>query len=200
MSASLAEFLAAAIIMELTPGPNMAWLALLSAQQGRRTGFMAVAGVTTGLTLLAIAAATGAAALIAAYPVLYEAIRWGGVIFMLYLALEAWRGKRANAGAIRATSFWRGVTVNLLNPKAASVFLLLIPGFAGRSDGAAQTIALLSVIYLAVATMVHLLIVTFAGSFERLLADPRREAVARRVFAAMLAAVAVWIAVSTGRG
>ena len=104
MSESFAEFLIAAIVMELTPGPNMAWLALLSAREGRRAGFVAVAGIALGLSLLAIAASAGFAALIDTYPLLYEAIRWAGVLFLLYLAFEAWRGEGQGRGCGRRTS------------------------------------------------------------------------------------------------
>src|SRR5689334_8564532 len=97
MTPSFAEFLIASIVMELTPGPNMAWLALLAARKGRRAGFVAVAGIALGLALLAAAAAAGFAAVIETYPVVYEVIRWGGVLFLLYLAVEAWRGERDGA-------------------------------------------------------------------------------------------------------
>ena len=62
MQASYAEFLVAAIVMEITPGPNMTWLALLSAREGRAAGLMAVAGIASGLAMLSLIAATGAAA------------------------------------------------------------------------------------------------------------------------------------------
>ena len=75
--------------MEITPGPNMTWLALLSAREGRVAGFQAVAGIATGLAALAILAATGIAALITTWPLLYAALRWGGVLFLLFLAFEA---------------------------------------------------------------------------------------------------------------
>ena len=97
MPAGFLEFLAAAVVMELTPGPNMTWLVLLSARAGWRAGLQAVAGITSGLALMGGVAASGAAALIAAYPLVYETLRWAGVIFLLYLAFEAWVGEKAGA-------------------------------------------------------------------------------------------------------
>lgn len=94
MQPGFAEFLLAAVVMEITPGPNMTWLALLSAREGRIAGLMAVAGIATGLALLALVTATGAAAAINAWPPLYEILRWGGVLFLLYLAWEAWVGEK----------------------------------------------------------------------------------------------------------
>jgi threonine/homoserine/homoserine lactone efflux protein len=196
MQPGFAEFLIAAIVMEITPGPNMTWLALLSAREGRAAGFMAVAGIATGLSLLALVAATGAAAAIAAYPALYEAIRWGGVVFLLYLAWEAWVGEKDGAGRPdQGRHFRRGLVVNLLNPKAAAVFVVMIPGFAG--PGETETQVAMTLIYLVIASIAHGLIVVFAGSFERALADPRRELIVRRIFALLLAAVAVWFALTS---
>ncbi len=201
-SPAFTEFLLAALVMELTPGPNMTWLALLSAQQGRRAGFLAVAGIALGLAILALAAGAGAAALIQAYPALYEALRWGGIIFLLYLALEAWRGESGgdNRPGALARHFRRGLIVNLLNPKAATVFAVLIPAFAGSASPTGMWIAAMSAIYVAIATMVHALLVLFAGSFKKALAEPRREIVVRRIFALALIGVAVWFTVSTSRG
>jgi threonine/homoserine/homoserine lactone efflux protein len=200
MSVWFAEFLIASVVMELTPGPNMVWLALLAARQGRRAGFIAVAGIATGLALLAMASATGAAALITTYPVIYEAIRWAGVLFLFYLAFEAWNGEREAARPDdTGRDFRRGVVVNLLNPKAATVFVVLIPGFAGGPAATISAVVLMSAVYLAIATAAHTLIVTFAGSFQRFLSDPQREQAARRIFAVMLAGVAIWFALTSGK-
>jgi threonine/homoserine/homoserine lactone efflux protein len=187
------------MVMEITPGPNMTWLALLSAREGRVAGFHAVAGIATGLTVLAIFAAIGAAALITTWPLLYTALRWGGVLFLLFLAWEAWIGEKDDANAVEpGRQFRRGLIVNLLNPKAAAVFIVMIPGFAG-SDAPAGALIAMTLTYLAIATLAHVLIVAFAGSFERALADPRRERIVRRIFALALAGVAIWFAFGTAR-
>lgn len=201
MAPWLAEFLLAALVMELTPGPNMTWLALLAARHGRIVGLQAVAGVTSGLALLAIIAATGAAALISVFPPIYEAIRWAGILFLLYLALEAWRGEKDRGTPDDNTRhFRRGFLINILNPKAVAVFLVMIPGIAGPLvPGRQGNIVLMTIIYLVIATTVHALIVAFAGVFQRSLANPRREAMVRRVFAVALVGIAVWMAVTTGR-
>jgi threonine/homoserine/homoserine lactone efflux protein len=198
MQPGFAEFLLAAIVMEITPGPNMTWLALLSAREGRPAGFMAVAGIAAGLMLLALVAATGAAAAINAWPPLYEILRWGGVFFLLYLAWEAWVGEKDGADQADTTRhFRRGLVVNLLNPKAAAVFIVMIPGFAGPGETTTQII--MTLVYLAIATFAHGLIVMFAGSFQQALADPKRELIVRRIFAVLLACVAVWFALTSTR-
>jgi threonine/homoserine/homoserine lactone efflux protein len=196
MPAGFAEFLIAAIVMEITPGPNMTWLALLSAREGRMAGLQAVAGIATGLALLALVAASGAAALIAAWPPLYELLRWGGVFFLLYLAWETWVGeKESGEQPDHQRHFRRGLVVNLLNPKAAAVYVVMIPGFAGPGGTSAQII--MTLVYLAIASLAHVLIVVFASSFQRALANPQRELIVRRIFAVLLAGVALWFAFSS---
>jgi threonine/homoserine/homoserine lactone efflux protein len=199
MISRIPEFFATALVIELTPGPNMSWLAILAAQQGRMAGMRAVAGIALGLSILACAASFGAVAAIQRYPALYEVLRWAGVVLLLLLALEAWVGEKARSAGLGFGPFARGLTINLLNPKAASVFLTLIPGFASSTPPATTELLTLGGLYVLVATLVHALIVGFAGSFRQLATHPSRERLVRRVFAVMLALVAVWLLASTGR-
>ena len=71
-----APFLLTTLLIELTPGPNMAWLALTSASHGRRSGFAAVAGIALGLALLAAASAVGLAELATRSLVVFGLLRW----------------------------------------------------------------------------------------------------------------------------
>jgi threonine/homoserine/homoserine lactone efflux protein len=202
MNAITLEFLTTALLMELTPGPNMTWLALLSMRQGRGAGVLAVAGIALGLALLAIVAAAGLAPILTTYPLVYEALRWAGVLFLLYLAIEAWRGEKsatAQDDSNGTKQFQRGLLINLLNPKAASVFVVLIPGFIANGAARLTPTLIFSAIYVAIATAVHLSIVAFAGSFQKTLANPRFEVLVRRTFAILLAGVAIWLAATTKR-
>ena len=71
----------------------MAYLAVLSATMGRRAGFAATAGVAFGLLIVGLGAALGLAAVISNSRWLYEALRWGGALYLLWLAWEGWRGE-----------------------------------------------------------------------------------------------------------
>ncbi len=195
-------FALASILIELTPGPNMAWLAIVAATTGRRAGFAAVVGVALGLAVIGALAALGLGAAIAASPVLYAVLRWAGVLWLLWLAVDAWRDADEAPEAVPegwglTRYFRRGLITNLLNPKAAVFYIAVLPGF---TDAAApilpQTLAL-SAIYVAVATIIHAGIVALAGFAAALLTDPWRSLLIRRVLAVALAAVAVWFAVET---
>jgi threonine/homoserine/homoserine lactone efflux protein len=192
-----AAFLLASLFLELTPGPNMTWLALLSASHGRKAGFQAVGGVGLGLALIGLVAAFGMAAIISETPWIYEGLRWGGILFLLYLAYDGWRGE-AGDGEQPADlrHFWRGLMANLLNPKAAVFYIAVLPGFVGPQAGLGDTL-ILTGFYVAIATAIHGGIVLLAGLAQPILKDPVREQWSRRIFSVLLALVALWFAWST---
>ena len=206
--AVLLPFLAAAVLMEITPGPNMGWLALTALAQGRPAGLAAVAGITVGLAAWMLAATVGLAELLTRAPVLYAAVAWGGVAFMLYLAWDAWRGPgaglegAAEAPATRLALFRRGLIGNLLNPKAAALYAVALPAFAGAGAGgevtAGQTLAL-GLLHLAVSVVVHGgIVLAAAGLGGRLLRLAERPW-ARAAMAGGLALIALWLAWETAR-
>ncbi|MCQ4062145.1 LysE family translocator, partial [Klebsiella pneumoniae] len=91
--------------------------------RGRIAGLAAVAGVTLGLTVWMLAAVAGLTQALLRAPALYQGIRWAGVAFLLWLAWEAWRVPPDRSAPVTAETrrglFLRGLTGNLLNPKAA---------------------------------------------------------------------------------
>jgi threonine/homoserine/homoserine lactone efflux protein len=197
---SVWAFALAALLIELTPGPNMTYLAIVSVSDGWRAGFATVAGVALGLATIGLIAALGVAALIQSSDTLYEMLRWAGVAYLLWLAWEGWRGEAAREEVpTDASYFLRGLVTNLLNPKAAVFYVAVLPKFVDASlPLLAQTLTL-SAVYVTIATLIHALIVLLAGSLEPLLTDPAREQKVRRALSLLLALVALWFAWSTAR-
>lgn len=199
---TLASFALASFLIELTPGPNMTYLALVSAQDGRRAGFATVAGIALGLAIIGAIAGFGVAELIQASNLAYETLRWAGVLFLLYIAWEGWSTGTdiVSASSVdRERYFIRGLMTNLLNPKAAVFYVAVLPTFVEAGKPVLAQTAMLTAIYVAVATIVHAVIVILAGSLEPFLNDPKRERIARRVLSALLAGVALWFAWTTAR-
>lgn len=195
----LTSYLATVLLIELTPGPNMAYLAALTLGQGRRAGLAAVAGVALGLALIGLAAAMGFAALVAASPVLWNALRWAGTAYLFYLAWETWRDEKETspAGITEGPSgqtrfFLRGLVTNVLNPKAALFYVAILPRFLPQDGASLHDGLLLTGISVAVATAVHLAIVLLAATLHPLLSAPHRLRLTRRVLAIGLAAIALW--------
>ena len=203
--ATLAAFAITCTIIEMTPGPNMAWLAALSLARGLRVGLAAVAGVMLGLAAYGVAAALGLAAIIANSAIAYEVLRWGGVAYLLWLAWDAWSSAdeiSPQAAGDRATlfAFRRGLITNLLNPKAAVFYMAVLPDFvAPQASGILAQTLTLSAIYVAIATAIHALIVVLASRLRGLVEDPVRRRPIRRVLAIALAGVAIWLAWGTAR-
>ena len=196
-------FLVAVSLIELTPGPNMGWLALVAMGRGRVAGFAAVAGVTLGLAVWMVAAAFGLTSVLLAFPWLFQAVRWAGVLFLLWLAWEAWREPVTGTGAepdLRSLRglFLRGLTGNLLNPKAAVFYVALLPTFMRPDHGAPLTQALaLGSLHLIVAVFVHLLIVLGGAGAKGAVLNRVQGPVLRAVMAGGLVIVAVWLAWET---
>lgn len=120
---TLLAFILTCLVIELTPGPNMAYLAVLGVSIGRRAGFAATLGIALGLLIVGLAAALGLAVVIANSRLLYEALRWAGALYLFWLAWEAWRREDTlpdTAAAGDSKYFLRGLVTNLLNPRPVS--------------------------------------------------------------------------------
>ena len=202
---TLLAFAATCLVIELTPGPNMAYLAVLSASKGRRAGSAATLGVALGLLAVGIAAALGLTAVIANSRLLYEALRWAGVVYLLRLAWEGWRGGEETSPGKTAVEnedarfFARGLLTNLLNPKAGIFYVAVLPTFVDPSRSLVGQTITLSVVYVAVASLVHGTIVLLADAARPLLEDERRSTLVRRALALVLACIALWLLATTRR-
>lgn len=195
-------FLLAMAVVELTPGPNMGWLTALSAQRGRKVGLLAVAGITLGLAVQLALAATGMSTLIAGHDWLYELIRWAGVLFMLYLAWEAFSetGETSPGSADKLEGFRRGFIANLLNPKALVFYIAVVSQFATcPTSSLTLQILALGALHILIAIVVHVCLVLLGASLGERISAIRRSVGVRAGFALALVAIAVWIALTTGR-
>lgn len=198
----VAPFVVAATLIELTPGPNMAYLALLSAAHGRRAGLVAVAGIAIGLLGAGLVAALGLAALIEASPFIYEVLRWSGIAYLVWLAWDGWRGDSSVRpdGLVGAAGahFRRGLITNLLNPKAYLFYLAVLPRFVDPLQPPGKQTLILSGIYVAIATFIHAGIAILAGSAQPYVSGSSHSRAIRRGLSLALAAVAGWLAFTTG--
>jgi threonine/homoserine/homoserine lactone efflux protein len=90
----------------MTPGPNMAYLAVLDASRSRIAGLAAVLGVALGLALLGIAVGLGAGSPILNNRLVYEGLRWAGALYLCWLAYDSWKaGDRSTPSlSVRAHS------------------------------------------------------------------------------------------------
>ena len=194
-------FLLTAVFIELTPGPNMTWLAVLGATRGRSAALAAVAGIALGLALSGIVSALGLTVLFDNFPSLLNLLRYAGTIYLFYLAYDAWTDAGAAEAVIKKSKkayFAQGFVSNALNPKAYLFYAAILPQFLSIPDHPHTEIALLTAIYVAVATLIHATIGLLAGSVAEWLAHSPAAVTVRRALAIAIALAACWFFISTG--
>lgn len=200
---NLLAFAFTALLIELTPGPNMGYIAITALSRGRAAGFALIGGIALGLLLAGLLAATGLAVAIQSNPVLYQILRWAGVLYLLWLAVDGWRTANETSphttdSLTRASTYFRrGLITNLLNPKAAVFYIATLPQFIEPAHSALTQSLSLTLIYVAIATTIHGLIVIGCTRADLLLTNTSRMTKIRRLLSALLAVTAIWLAFST---
>mgnify|MGYP003615066159 CR=1 FL=1 len=123
-------FAAAALVLVLTPGPNMVYCVSRSLTQGPRAGLLSLAGVVLGFLVHLFAAALGLTALLLAVPMTFDVIRIAGALYLLWMAWQAVRSGGAAPFQARRLPhdgpkklFAMGFMTNVLNPKVAMFYL-----------------------------------------------------------------------------
>ena len=164
-------FALAALVLVLTPGPNMVYCVSRSLTQGPRAGLISLTGVVLGFVVHLLAAALGLTALLAAVPLAFDAIRYAGAAYLLWMAWQA--VKPGGAAPFEArnlphdsprTLFLMGFMTNLLNPKVAMFYLAFFPQFLHPERGSVLLQSLLlGAIQIAVSAGINALLVLFAG-------------------------------------
>ncbi len=139
----LLAFLPAALALNLTPGADMMFCLGQGLRAGPRVAVAASAGIALGGVFHAAIAGLGLSALIAAVPGALDVIRWIGVAYLLYLAVQALRSTPVSTAMARQVrpraahrAFLQGLVVNLTNPKVILFVLAFVPQFVDPARGA----------------------------------------------------------------
>lgn len=191
------EFILASLLIEITPGPNMSYLATVAMSRGWRIAAKAVMGIAFGIFTVGLLVALGLTKFLDHYPVIEVVLGWSGILFMAGLAVEAW----FNAGRTVETSpneelvsFWRGFITNLLNPKLIIFYFTVLPDFLDRAgDNKLIQVLTLVVVYTMVATFVHFGIIAMASQIQKAAFVNSNRKSFGRLMSVLLLAVAVWL-------
>ena len=137
-----ASFFTAAVLLNLSPGPDMAFILGQTAKRGIRSGFSAMFGIWTGAFIHVLFAALGLSAILATSAVAFSAVKWIGAGYLVWLGIQALRSKGSNISVKNQDSpkslrkiFKQGVLVAVLNPKVALFFLAFLPQFVEPGAG-----------------------------------------------------------------
>lgn len=196
----LTAFALVALGLVLTPGPNMIYLVSRSVCQGRAAGLISLAGIGLGFILYMLCAAFGISALALTVPYAYDALRIAGALYLLYLAWQALKPGGRSPFQLRELApdsprrlFAMGLLTNLLNPKAAMLYLSLLPQFVAPGHGSVlwQSVAL-GFTQIAISLSMNAMIVLGAGSIAAFLGGrPLWQAMQRWLMGTVLASLAV---------
>lgn len=135
-------FLSAAILLNLSPGPDIAFILGHTIRSGMRSGFAALFGIWSGACLHVLMAAAGLSAILAASALAFSTVKWIGAAYLIWLGIQALRSKGDGAwiketgkALSRARIYRQGIMVSLLNPKVAIFFLAFLPQFVVEGVG-----------------------------------------------------------------
>jgi len=201
---ALAAFALVSLGMVCTPGPNMMYLISRSITQGRMAGIISLFGVMLGFVVYITATLLGLTAIFHAVPAAYTAMKWAGVIYLLWLAWKAI--KPGSASILKPLAlpverphklFLMGLMTNLLNPKIAVLYLSLLPQFENPAKGSLLVQgATLGLIQIMISSTVNLLIVLTASKIAAWFGTrPTWLKVQRWLMASVLAGLAVRLSV-----
>ena len=201
-------FAALCTAMVLTPGPNMMYLVSRSLCQGSRAGLVSLGGVAVGFVVWMLLAAFGITAMLVAVPYAYDALRIAGAIYLGWLAWSTLKPGGRSPFQVRdlphdspGRLFAMGFVTNLLNPKAAVLYLSLLPQFIDPSHGSVLLQGLLlGVTQIAISVFGNGVIALCAGRVAAFLTRrPRWAQVQRWIMGSVLGALALRMAIEARR-
>lgn len=165
-------FILAALILVISPGPNMIYLISKSITQGKKSGFISLAGVVCGFLFHIIMVSFGLTAVLLAVPLAYTVLKTLGTVYLLYLAYQAIKPKSRNIFDVDKNVahdgpkklFTIGFLTNVLNPKVAVFYLSFFPQFIKPEYGSVFTQSLeLGVIQVLISFSINFIIVLTAA-------------------------------------
>ena len=165
---ALPIFLAAALLVAVTPGPGIFYVAVRTLAGGRGVGLASSIGLGLGGLVHVTAGAIGVSALVMASAEAFTMLKFLGAAYLVWLGLKAWREARALLPTdVRMTgsrhAFREGVIVEALNPKTAAFFLAFIPQFVDASQPVAAQFVVLGLISVALNTTADIVVTYWAA-------------------------------------
>jgi threonine/homoserine/homoserine lactone efflux protein len=184
-------------VLTVTPGPGVLYVTARAASQGRRAGVASMLGIESGEVIWLVAAATGIGALLSASPDAYTVLRLAGAAYLVFLGIQRLRHAAtvdlAGPSSL-ARLYAQGVVTQILNPKVMVFFVAFLPQFLDPKRPIAEQVAVLGVIYIAIAIAVDAAYVIASSAVAGRLLTSR---IAQRRTAQASAAIFVALGVAT---
>ena len=170
-------FIGSTIILGLIPGPNIALIVANSISYGARYGLVSVAGTSSAMVPQLIITILGASTLLAIMADWFEWLRWLGVAYLLYLAVQHFLKKEDDVLELSADDhraalkqvYWRGFWVSASNPKTLLFFGAFLPQFVSPEGNMLQQMIILSCSFVLVITLVDSIWALLAAKMRNVL-------------------------------
>lgn len=173
-------FLAAAVVLAITPGPGIFYVLGRTLSGGRREGILSSLGTFLGGLIHVFAAALGLSAILAASAIAFSVVKYAGAVYLVWLGIQMIRSRNQafdlNANPVPAAHIFRqGVVTEMLNPKTALFFLSFLPQFVSPHLGhVIGQFLILGCVSVTLNTLADLVVVSFAAPLGRTLrSNPR---------------------------
>ena len=193
-------FSLASLILALAPGPDMLMVITIAAREGFKSSLLFISGLISGVCFHALLLLLGIATLITQVPGALRLMAVFGVLYLLYLAWLTFRERRSRVQSDKAVTtgqsrYWRGVIMNISNPKVLLFFLAFFPQFAELDKpGFEVRILLLSLVFMVVSYMAFALVawITAYGS-QKQMTNPRYKNTMDWLSIVVFIALACWL-------
>jgi len=198
-------FALAALLLNLTPGNDMLYVAARSTSQGIKAGIISSLGIMAGCMVHILAAVIGLSAIIAQSALAFNIIKYVGAAYLVYLGIRSiisrkktFEVKNKMQQQSYTRIFWQGVLTNVLNPKVALFFLAFLPQFINvESRHTALQILFLGTWFNVGGTLVNIIVAILFGKIGTWLSQsPRFIQWQERITGAMLIALGIKVALS----
>lgn len=199
-------FALTALLLNITPGNDMLYVAARSTSQGSKAGIVSSLGIMVGCMVHIVAAMVGLSAIIAKSAFAFDIIKYIGGAYLIYLGTRALLSKKktlhidsTNKKRSFKNIFWQGALTNVLNPKVALFFLAFLPQFINlNSENTASQILLLGIWFNIGGTLVNIIVSLLFGKISSWLSDsPTFIQWQERVTGTILIALGIRVALSS---
>src|SRR5882672_6458333 len=198
------QFLITSLIVVLIPGTGVVFTVSTGLIHGRRASIFAALGCTAGIVPHLLATVLGLAAVLHASAVAFQALKFAGVLYLLYLAYATWKDKTAfvvekvTSASTARTLVIKAFLLNILNPKLTIFFLAFMPQFVEpHAESPLAQLLTLSGIFMVITFAVFVIYGFLAHAFRRaVIESPRVQSWLRRGFAAVFAGLGANLALS----
>ena len=178
----LALFVAAGLLLSITPGPDTLYILSRTASRGWHGGAVASLGIGAGILVHTFAVTVGLSALLAASATAFAVVKWIGAIYLVYVGVSLLRApaherttERMGDVAGLRTVFVQGFLTNVLNPKVALFFVALLPQFVDpRAPSKALALAFLGLVFVVIGTLWNLVVAWSAAHLAEAFASRAR--------------------------